>query len=58
MIPLPESINTEKLEFYKLCLKIGYISAATDYLKNVNNNDKWFRNVRDKNLCDLKKMML
>ncbi|NLO82293.1 MAG: hypothetical protein GX094_04430 [Clostridiales bacterium] len=57
-IPLPKFINTEKLEFYKLCLKIGYISAATDYLKNVDGNDKWFRNVRESNLCDIKRMLL
>jgi hypothetical protein len=53
-IPMPESINTEKLEFYKVCLKVGYLSVAVDYIKNVNENNTFFRGLRDSNFKSLK----
>jgi hypothetical protein len=58
MIPLPKSINTEKLEFYKLCWIIIYVSAAIDYLVNIDSENEWFRNFRVKNLRELKMMLL
>lgn len=39
-IPLPKSVNTGKFEFYKLCWKIGHVSAAVDYLVHADSNDK------------------
>ena len=56
-IPLPKSINNEKLKFYKLYLKVGDFSVATDYLMNVDGNDKWFRDLRESNMNDLKNMI-
>jgi len=53
-IPLPKSINIKKFEFYKLCWRIAHVSAAIDYLANVDNNNKWFKNVRENNLGELK----
>jgi hypothetical protein len=52
MIPLPKSINKEKLEFYKLCRKIIYVSGAIDYLVHVDNKNEWFRNFRESTLSD------
>ncbi|HEY8422819.1 MAG TPA: aminoglycoside phosphotransferase family protein [Thermoclostridium sp.] len=57
MVPLPGSLNLKKLEFYKLCLKVGHLSVAADYLTHVDCNDKWFINVREGNLHELKKML-
>lgn len=56
-IELPKNINKKKLEFYKLCLKVGYMSGSTDYLINVDNKNETFRNIRDCNMSDLKIMI-
>jgi len=57
-IPLPESINNQKLEFYKLCWKIVHVSGAVDYLVHVDGHHEWFRNFRERNLQALKKIVL
>lgn len=57
IIPLPKSINAAKLEFYKLCWNIEYVSVAVDYLMHVDSSNEWFKNSRESNLRDLKKML-
>ena len=52
-IPVPKYICKEKLEFYTLCLKIGHLSVAADYLAHVDKNHPWFRNVRESCLNEL-----
>jgi len=58
MVPLPKSINVEKLKFYKLCWEIMHFSSAIDYLAHVDSHDEWFRNFRESCLNGLKKMVL
>jgi len=57
VFPLPRSLDLNKLEFYGLCMKVGYISIAADYLAHVDSNDNWFKNLRERNICELKKMI-
>jgi hypothetical protein len=52
-IPVPKYICKEKLEFYTLCLKIGHLSVAADYLAHVDKNHPWFQNVRESCLNEL-----
>jgi hypothetical protein len=56
-IKLPEDINIQRLEFYKLCMKIGYISAAADYLKNVDSTHEFFQSLYIENLNYMKKLI-
>ena len=56
-IPLPDTINMKKVEFYKICLKIGYMSAAADYLVNIDNNNKFFIDIRESNLRYIKGLL-
>ena len=56
-IILPNDINRERLDFYKLCLKIGYISVAVDYLKNVDNTHEFFRGLYIENLDYIKELI-
>ncbi|HEY8361895.1 MAG TPA: hypothetical protein VIK77_03280 [Tissierellaceae bacterium] len=37
--------------------KIGHIFTSTDYRINVDSNDKWLRNMRERYLNDIKKML-
>lgn len=52
-IPLPNTINKKRLEFYMLCLQVGYLSVAVDYIKNVDSNDTFFRDLRNGNLLSI-----
>ena len=52
-IPLPININMKKLEFYKICLKVGYVSVAVDFLTHVDSSNIFFKNIRKSNLQDL-----
>lgn len=56
-IPLLVNINLKKLEFYKICLKVGYVSVAADYLVHIDSNNEWFKNIRESNLWDLEMML-
>jgi hypothetical protein len=56
-IPLPENIDIKKLNFYELCLTVGYMSGTADYLKNVDSKNEFFINIRKSNLDRLKKML-
>lgn len=56
-ITLPANIDFKKLEFYKMCLKIGYVSGSTDYLVHIDSNNQMFKNIRESNLRDLKAML-
>lgn len=52
-IPLPKTIDYKKLDFYKLCLRIGYLSAAADYLVHVDKENEFFIMLRKNNLYKL-----
>lgn len=56
-IPLPNNINMKKMEFYKICLNIGYMSVAADYLVNVDSNNKFFIHIRENHLRDIKNLI-
>lgn len=56
-IPLPNYVNVEKLDFYKLCWIIIYVSGAIDYLVHVDSKNEWFINFRKRNLRELNKMI-
>jgi hypothetical protein len=56
-IKLPSDINSKRLDFYKLCLKIGYISVAVDYLKNVDNTHEFFHELYIENLDYVKDLI-
>jgi hypothetical protein len=52
-IPLPNTINKKRLEFYMLCLQIGYLSVAVDYIINVDKNDTFFKGLRNSNMLSI-----
>ena len=56
-IPIPTNINESKMEFYTLCLKIGYVSAASDYHAHIDGDNQYFYNIRQSNLRDLSEMV-
>jgi len=56
-IPMPNNINMQKLEFYKICLQIGYVSVAADYLVNVDSNNIFFIDIREINLRNIKMLI-
>jgi len=56
-IPLPDNINKQKLDFYKICLKVGYLSISSDYLVHVDKNNEVFKSIRKSNLRDLGMMI-
>jgi hypothetical protein len=56
-VPLPDNIDIKKLDFYELCLTVGYMSGSADYLKNVDAANEFFINVRKSNLEKLKTMI-
>ena len=56
-IILPANVDFKKLEFYKICLKIGYVSGTTDYLVHIDSNNEMLKNIRENNLRDLEAML-
>lgn len=56
-VKLPQGINQEKLDFYKLCLKVGYMAIGADYIRNIDKNNMFFMSIRDSNLKDIKIML-
>lgn len=48
-IKLPAEINLSLLEFYKICLQIGYLSVAVDFLHNVDDKNTFFKSVKEAN---------
>jgi hypothetical protein len=57
IIKLPNDIDEKRMDFYKLCLKIGYISVAVDYLKNIDSEHKFFQYIYKENLNYIKKLI-
>jgi len=57
-IPLPKNIDIPLLDFYKLCLKIGYVSIGVDYITNVDKNNTFFKGIRDHNLKELTELFM
>ena len=56
-IPPPEGLDRQRLEFYELCLKIGYLSASSDYLEHVDRKSKLFNGIRAANLLALRRLL-
>lgn len=56
-IPLSNNINMKKMEFYKICLKIGYMSVAVDYLMNIDSNNKFFIQLYESHIRDIKNLI-
>ena len=56
-IKLPDDINKERLEFYILCWRIGYISASSDYMKNIDNTNEVFHDIYNYNLDYVKNLI-
>jgi hypothetical protein len=56
-IHLPENIDMKKLEFYKICLNVGYMSVSADYLAHIDSCDEVYRDIRRSNLRALKLML-
>ncbi|MCL2883869.1 MAG: phosphotransferase [Oscillospiraceae bacterium] len=47
---LPEMLDADRLAFYKLCLQVGYLSVAVDYVKNVDDKNEFFERLKDNKL--------
>jgi hypothetical protein len=43
---LPSDLDAARFDFYQLCVQIGYLSVAVDYLINVDCADDFFQNLR------------
>ncbi len=54
-VQAPAAIDRNRLELYRLCLQIGYLSTAVEYLAHVDDTDRFFQGVRDGNLAALQK---
>lgn len=54
-VNLPQEINTSLLDFYKVCLQIGYLSVSVDFLVNVDSNSGFFKSVKNSNMLNLLK---
>lgn len=52
-ILLPKTLDYKKLGFYKLCLRIGYLSTAADYLVHVDKKNAFFTELRKDTLYRL-----
>lgn len=46
-VPTPSSVDRNRLALYRLCLRIGYLSCAVDFLAHVDAQSDFFQGLRD-----------